>query len=199
MLVTGSSALASAVALVAALLVGCTSHKAEHHPAGTVTKNFHAYSADSELAVHVADVSSGNCWTTSIAAPSATAYRCIADNSILDPCFAAAHPSSPLEVACVRDPWSDATVLRVTGALPSQAPPADRATHPWAIELANGARCVAATGTVPAVQDVNLGYHCRNGANGALGTRSGSRVTARYAPRGSTSLQTVTVSTIWRA
>jgi len=166
---------------------------------GTVAKTFSAYRADGELAVHVGDVSTGNCWTTSIAAPSATAYRCIADNSILDPCFAPAHPSSPLEVACVPDPWADATVLRVTGELPTQAPPAERSARPWAFELANGARCVAATGTVPEIQGVNLGYHCRNGADAALDDGSARRATARYAPHGAATLHTVTVSTIWRA
>jgi hypothetical protein len=195
--VTGSSALASAGALLAALLVGCASHAAKP-PAGTVSKTFHAYRADGDLAVHVADVSTGSCWTTSIAATSASAFRCISDNSIHDPCFAPTRPASPLEVACIPDPWTDATVLRVSGALPTGGPPAGRTPHPWAIELANGARCVVATGTVPAIQGVNLGYQCRNGANAALADTTGRNVTAKYAPAGATTLRTVRVSTIWR-
>jgi hypothetical protein len=199
MLVTGSSALVSALALAAAVLAGCASHHQAAPPAGTVTKTFSAYGADGDLAVHVADVGTGSCWTTSIAAPSANAYRCIAENSILDPCFAPAQPTGPVQVACVPDPWADATVLRVTGALPDHAPPADRSRHPWAFELANGTRCVAATGTVPQINGVDLGYHCRNGANAALRADPGPEATADYAPAGSSALRTVTVSTIWRA
>ena len=199
---TGSSALASAGALLAALLVGCASHAAKQ-PVGTVSKTFHAYRADGELSVQVADVSTGSCWTMSIAATSASAFRCISDNSILDPCFAPARPGRPLEVACIPDPWTGATVLRVSGALPTGGPPAGRTPHPWAIELANGARCVVATGTVPAVQGVNLGYHCRNGANAALADTTGQAgkgqyAKAKYALAGATTLLTVTVSTIWR-
>jgi hypothetical protein len=184
-----------------ALLAGCASH----HPARpgsprphTVTETFAAYRADGELAVHVADVATGRCWTTSIAAPGSGAYRCITGNSILDPCFAPPTPATPVEVACMASPWSDAEVLRVTGALPTGTPGTHPA-RPWAVQLANGVRCVAATGTVPAVHGVNLGYHCLDGANAALGDTSAAVVTAEYADPDTQQLRPVTVQTIWRA
>lgn len=163
-------------------------------------KTFHAYRADGGLAVRVADVATGHCWTTSIAVPAAAgAYRCLSGNQILDPCFVPATPSKPLEVACIADPWSEAVVLRLSGALPKPLPGGDGGARPWALVLDNGARCVAATGTVPEVHGVNLDYHCRNGRDaGALNT-SRTLDTAAYGDSQARTLTRLAVVTIWRA
>jgi hypothetical protein len=164
-----------------------------------VIKTFHAYRADGELAVSVADISVGHCWTTSIAVPDAArAYRCLSANQILDPCFAPATPSKPLEVACIADPWSEAQVLRLTGTLPKPGAGGDGGARPWAFVLGNGARCVAATGMVPEIRGVNLDYHCRNGRDaGALNTNR-ALDTAAYGDRRGQTLDRVSVTTIWR-
>src|SRR3954468_5233591 len=176
-----------------AVLTGCAS-SAAHRTAtagtaapGTATVHFRAYAPSGDLTVPVADVVRGQCWTTSIAAPSASAYRCFQGNKILDPCFAPAHPSSPLQVACLAAPWSRALMLQVNGKLP--APSAGTAvSRPWAFQLADGVRCVASTGTVPAVAGVNLAYHCGDGADAALGAVNGTRLTAQYANPGAGAL-----------
>lgn len=164
----------------------------------TVIKTFHAYRADGGLTVQVADIAVGHCWTTSIAVPdTAGAYRCLSANQILDPCFAPAKPSKPLEVACIADPWSQAQVLRLTGKLPKRGPGGGGA-RPWALVLDNGARCVAATGMVPEIRGVNLDYHCRNGRDaGALNTNR-ALGTAAYADQRGQTLKRVPITTIWR-
>lgn len=189
-----------AASMLALAVAGCTSHKSH---AGTVlphtvTKTFHAYDSTGELTVQVDDVATGKCWTASIAAHANGAYRCIADNQIFDPCFAAPKPTTPLEVACVSAPWGRAEVLRLTAPLPTVGPPAGSA-RPWAIKLANGARCVASTGTVPQVNGVNLGYHCTNGGDAGLRAGAPSALKADYGEAATNRLQVVRVTTIWRA
>ena len=126
------------------------------------------------------------------------AYRCFEGNKILDPCFAPAHPTDPPLLACLDSPWSKALMLHVRGKLPA---PADGSapSRPWAIQLDNGVRCVASTGTVPAVDGVNLTYRCVDGGNAALGDGGASEPTARYVAPHTTTLATVTVTTVWNA
>jgi hypothetical protein len=183
------------------LLAACASNQGK--PGGapsnrTLIKTFHAFQADGDLAVRVADVGYGRCWTMSIAAPGSGAYRCLSGNAILDPCFVSPRHTEPIEVECVADPWSRAEVLQLTSALPKPPAEPDGPNRPWALELGNGTECVAATGMVPAVRGVNLGYHCRDGHDaGALDT-AGSVATAKYADPGAKTLSSVSVTTIWR-
>jgi hypothetical protein len=191
---------ALAVALLTLLTsVGCSSgsRPAARASALTVTKTFRAYAPNGDLAVPVGDVATGSCWTTSIAAPVAGAFRCIAENRIYDPCFAPARATPPIQVACLPAPWARAEVLRISGALPRREPLAG-SPRPWAIVLANGARCVAATGTVPEVAGVVLGFHCSSGGDAALVPGRGARAMARYGAPTATSLRRVIVTTIWR-
>jgi hypothetical protein len=187
------------LALVAALAACASKSKPKATPAapapGTTTVAFSAYTPAGALAVKVQDVVRGQCWTASIAAPAADAYRCFQGNKILDPCFAPKHRSSPVQLACVDAPWDRAVMLQVTGRLPAPAP--HSAARPWAIELANGVRCIASTGTVPAVGGVNLGFHCADGGDAALSGVQGSMLAARYAAAGATTLTTTGVRTIW--
>jgi hypothetical protein len=165
---------------------------------GTASVTFHAFTRSGELSVPVGDVVRGQCWTTSIAAPVAGAYRCFQGDKILDPCFAPAHRTTPVELACMADPWSRALMLQVSGALPEPGA-AGTPTRPWAFQLSNSVRCVASTGTVPEVGGVNLGYHCTDGGDAALIPTGGSLVSAHYAAPGATTLTTMTVTTIWHA
>ena len=165
---------------------------------GTSTVMFHPYTADGRLAVASDGVVHGQCWTTSIAAPGATAYRCFQGNKILDPCFAPASRAVPLQLACLATPWSRALLLQVNGNLPTP----DRtgaAGRPWAIQLSSGVRCVASTGTVPAVAGVNLTYHCADGGNAAISDTGGPSLTARYASAAARTLASLTVTTVWDA
>jgi hypothetical protein len=195
----GSLRLILGVTALAFVLTGCASHPAkagaDPRPA-TKTQSFHAYDAQGQLAVKVADVASGSCWTTSVAAPAPDAYRCFAGNNILDPCFARPASSTPPEVACLATPWSAAEVLTLTEPLPEPDPQLSR--RAWAFQLDNGARCVASTGTVPQVQGIDLGYHCTDGHDAALRDVSASMVTADYGDAKSQAVQSVRVTRIWR-
>src|SRR4051794_17046949 len=108
-------------------LAGCAS-STKHHPAtagaaapGTSTVQFRAYTPDGKLSVPAGPLVRGQCWTTSIAAPSTPASRCFEGNKILDPCFAPAHATPPERLACLATPWSHAVMLRVSGKLPPPA------------------------------------------------------------------------------
>jgi hypothetical protein len=205
-----SFALLAALVSAVLTLAGCAS--SSPHPTaaagatapGTATVAFHPYTSTGRLTVPADQVVRGQCWTTSIAAPGADAYRCFQGNKILDPCFAPAGsraPSAngaPVELACIAAPWSRALILRVNGKLPASAN-ADVPARPWAIQLRDGVRCVASTGTVPAVAGVNLTYHCTDGGNAALAGTSGAMVAAQYAAPGATTLRSTAVTTVWNA
>ena len=95
------------------------------------------------------NTASGSCWTGSVAAPRAGAYRCMAGNAIFDPCFAV---SGAAEVACPSgEPARHrGTLLRLTAALPAASTAAPSARHPWFFTLAGGGTCGAMTGTLVA-------------------------------------------------
>lgn len=199
----------AAVAAVAAVLLvsGCaaSSRASAGHPAAqpshsapvTVVRTFAAYDGAGRLAVPVAAHRRGHCWSASIAVLSAGAYRCFAGNTILDPCFALPDAARQGTVACIADPWSSAIVLRLTAPLPKDVG-ARSAERPWAIVLQTGVRCVASTGTVPAVDKVNLPYHCNDGTSAALTTRAGPLLHASDAAPGAATLHRAAVRVVWR-
>jgi eukaryotic-like serine/threonine-protein kinase len=164
--------------------------------AATLVRTFRPYDSDGHLTVAVGHRTSGHCWEGSLAAPAATTYRCLAGNAILDPCFASAAAAHPAKVACFTDPWSKATLLTLTHRLPSQHQPPAR---PWAAVLADGARCIAATGTAPFVHGVGLGYACSDGTWAALRGVGSSHVHALVGREGGHTLHRTSVTTLWHA
>ena len=110
---------------------------------------------------HVGTRGRGYCWTSSLATDASDAYRCMQGNAIHDPCFAAsAHARS---VACFIDPWHPVTLLRLTRALPRHAA-AVRGALPWAIETADGRRCVFLTGATAPMGGERINYGCIKGS-----------------------------------
>jgi len=163
----------------------------------TSMRTFVAFRPDGTAAVSVSRTRTGRCWTTSITVPERGVYRCFAANQILDPCFTAPRQSSPKAVLCVTDPWSVGEWMTLTARLPS-VPTALKSTRPWALQLANGFRCVAVTGTVPEIAGVPLGYRCEHNIAAGLTAAHGPTMRARYGPADGTSLQTVAVAVAWR-
>jgi hypothetical protein len=159
----------------------------------TVVKVFTPFGPDGAAAAGVASRRSGSCFTTSITVPTASAYRCFAGNEILDPCFA--HAAASRTLTCYAAPWSRATELRLTHALPSAHPL--HITRPWAIELAGGTRCVAVTGTTQQFDGVVLGYQCAGGTAG-LRPATGPAVQAVYRTADA-AVAEVTVTIEWQA
>jgi hypothetical protein len=137
----------------------------------------------------------GTCWTSSITVRTADAYRCFAGNEILDPCFAQSRTAHV--VVCYADPWSPGVRVIVPTVLPAPAPLA--VSHPWALELANGKHCVAATGVVNRIGTLALLYQCRHGGSaGPLVTHDG-RSEVQYVPAGASAAVPVAVRVIWQA
>ncbi|MCW2494729.1 hypothetical protein [Jatrophihabitans sp.] len=164
--------------------------------ATTLTRTFAPYDAAGELIAAIHGHASGSCWTTSISAPAANTYRCLAGNQILDPCFAATPKAST--VACFADPFSAGLLVTLSSALP-KADPGTRA-DPWALQLADGTHCVAVTGTVHRLGSLNLDYAC--GASATAGLLAAAKVGAarqvEYVARTGAVPRNIAVSTAWR-
>jgi hypothetical protein len=167
-------------------------------PTAPAQKTFTAYSADGTLRFAVGARRSGSCFATSIVAARAGAYRCISGNTIEDPCFAnTAHASGrPTTLACFSAPWSQAVVLTVSAALPAGGA-TGLVRQPWALQLVNGARCVATTGTVPTVAGVALNYLCGSDHDAGIVGAQGRPLYVGYGSPSGTTLARVAIATIW--
>lgn len=220
--VGAAAAVAAAAVLAATALAGCASgatdasshaDDATGHPVvpvvsqiqHTVTHTVHTYRADGTLSVPVAHTVRGSCFTATIAAAGSDAYRCVtATNMLLDPCVAKPDVAHPEVVACRTDPWSAATVIRLTSPLPKTAPTSSTAstggvTRPWAIGLGDGSRCVAVTGTVPRSHGVSMTYSCTDGGFASTprpGTHGVMR--AAHLSDGGAFTRAATVTDVWQ-
>ncbi len=122
----------------------------------------------------------GSCFSGSLADQRRrNAFRCMAGNEILDPCFASPRVEHGF-LACFEAPWSTRVVgLHLTKPLPRHGPITSRA--PWGIQLASGKRCTFETGATGAVQGERINYGCVGGGV-LVGTpsRSGRTWTILY-------------------
>jgi outer membrane murein-binding lipoprotein Lpp len=212
----------TAVLVAALVLAGCASHPAgsgsstsASHAAGsttsvsasrsatvppvraatTTTHVFSAFGSTGTPAAGVRAHRSGSCFASSITVPDRAAYRCFAGNEILDPCFV--ESTSPRSaVACYADPWSRAVELTLKAALPTPGPPL-KISQPWAIELADGDRCVVTTGTAPILHGLAMRYQCRSGTAGLLASAA-ALLRAQFRSPGGT-VMTVAVAASWTA
>ena len=157
---------------------------------------FAPYDENGRLTVTAGPPTAGSCFATSIAVPVAGVFRCLAANTIFDPCFAPARESTPALVTCFADPWSDGQTLRVSGALPNYEPVLTTG-DPWALELADGVRCVSVTGAVPALGKVDLNYRCDGATAAGITSGQNGTIIAHYGPVGGP-LSDVVVLTAWR-
>jgi hypothetical protein len=98
---------------------------------------------------------SGDCFTSSYAAPRSDTWRCISNSFIYDPCF-----ESPLhsnKVVCVRSPWARRAVI-----LTARLDPSDRVQvrrHPWAL-VVRRQHCLFAQGATTTFKGKRLNYMC---------------------------------------
>jgi hypothetical protein len=108
----------------------------------------------------------GSCMAGSLAdASRVDAWRCNAGNQMYDPCFENSFGERGL-LACVQMPWTNTvTMLRPISPLPT--PESDKGDPgeflPWALELANGQRCVLLTGATGVVAGMRINYECSDG------------------------------------
>jgi len=114
--------------------------------------------------------SSGECFAASLANQGRSdAWRCMAGNIIVDPCFESS-PPGPGPLVCFASPWSP----RVRFFKPTRPVPHDQANDdsgslttkmPWALELSDGSRCTFLTGATTIAAGMRWNYGCQNGAN----------------------------------
>jgi len=106
------------------------------------------------------EVQEGSCWTESIAAPRAGAWRCSVGNAISDPCFTVA--GNRAQLVCGADPAlkTDGFVLKLTQPLPKSSIPRDRKAEPWIFQLSDGSICEAMTGTLSPVNGEPARWSC---------------------------------------
>lgn len=160
----------------------------------TVKSVFAPWSSDG--ATPVVDVktrSSGECFAESSLVDGA--YRCFIGNEVQDPCFPA--PTSGDKLACAVDPWSDISLLTLTGQLPDSSSSGTNGSA-WAIELQNGDRCTGATGTATSVKGVSMVFRCKSGGLASEAITSTQPWTVQYAAdEGVPSLAPMNVATRW--
>ncbi|OGE36921.1 hypothetical protein A3B45_00555 [Candidatus Daviesbacteria bacterium RIFCSPLOWO2_01_FULL_39_12] len=104
------------------------------------------------------DSKSGSCWTISNASANDKAWRCIAGNSIHDPCF----EIDTNRLVCDIDPEvaGSGFVLNLTEKLPTSEHSSTSRELYWIIKLANGTKCWVNTGTADMVNGEFYYYSC---------------------------------------
>ncbi len=145
---------------------------------------------------------SGNCFVSSLAATRADAFRCMAGNEIMDPCFTVLENSSA--VICVRNPLDPSTFVQMnlTKPLPPAEPvPAEK--HPWFLQLADDTACNFFTGATAPVNGERINYGCSDGLVIVGNPTTGTVQTVqevRLAPMSIRVLKTFTVQvkTVWQ-
>jgi hypothetical protein len=154
----------AAVILAAALTLGAGTALAAQLLRTEHTEQLGLFDASGQLGagVSVAAEREGSCFNNSLAAPGPDAWRCSAGDEILDPCFQPPRGGGPL--ACMTDPWSPVTKLRLTQPLPKPVSPGSAAPLPWAVETADGQRCTMITGTAEVIAAKRTNYSCNDGS-----------------------------------
>jgi hypothetical protein len=113
--------------------------------------------------VQVTQTAQGSCFSASIAADRADAWRCSVGNDLYDPCFSPIITTpAPTSVVCPQTP-SLTNVLQIdlTSPLPlNMANIGNAGADPWLIVLGSGATCEAVTGATTTVDGQRNSYEC---------------------------------------
>lgn len=152
----------------------------------------------------------GHCWTNSIAAPRPDAWRCMAGNEILDPCFETTDRGL---VQCVPDPVTGDKGVRFKLNQPLPKPDIQAGVETqgsgWLIQLTDGTVCRPATGARGQVNGKMVSCYCEGKKQNVvlldeLDTRSPTWMAEKAilvdGPDGPKLLKTqkVAVKTVWK-
>ena len=101
---------------------------------------------------------SGDCFATSIASNRPTAYRCMVQNAIYDPCFLTSRPQA---LVCDANPAQDRRgfPLHAQKPLPAEQHPTGPVL-PFLVRLRDGTVCAPETGTRALVGKTIVAYDC---------------------------------------
>jgi hypothetical protein len=128
----------------------------------TSVRIYSPVNASGGLAATVTQRGNGSCFTNSIAIVRPDAWRCSVGNDLYDPCFEV----NQTQVLCPIDgPWTNNGLLISVHSLPNASSVKSQGTSglPWAIELADGAKCLPLTGATNVIASQRLGYDCTRG------------------------------------
>ncbi|MEU6295590.1 serine/threonine-protein kinase [Streptomyces erythrochromogenes] len=141
----------------------------------------------------------GSCWSSSTRTQRTDAWRCTADSTVLDPCFAPdVGPEHPVLLCMGADP-SRMQRLTLTETLPGNNfhLPGGPVPTPLIIELANGRTCTFAGGATDSLAGRRLNYFCEGGGS-VYGDPDRDRAlwTADYRAEGAATLERVAVRAV---
>jgi hypothetical protein len=85
----------------------------------------------------------------------------------------------------------------LTAPLPKATPLSHH--RPWALQLANGVRCLSVTGTVEIDRGVPLTYQCSDGRAAAIASEHAALILASYGQPPQGALRRIAVTTLWTA
>jgi hypothetical protein len=129
----------------------------------TATKIYSPANASGALAISNPKTAKGSCFTTSNVTTRSDAYRCMAANTIYDPCFF----FNQTQVLCPIDgPWANSGLLLNAGSLPSgPSNQQDQGTggQPWAVQLPSNVNCLEISGATNLIAGQRLAYTCTGG------------------------------------
>jgi hypothetical protein len=182
-------------------IVTTTPHVTPDRAVTTVQHVFAAFGPGGAPAAGVTAHRPGTCFTSSITVSTRSAYRCLAGNQLLDPCFVVPghHRHGQRAVDCYADPWTGPVRLRLTKSLPKPGAPL-KIADPWAIRLVDDTECVIATGTSPLLHGVAMRYQCGD-ATAGLSRDTGAHLVALVHETSGTSgsVRHVAVAATWTA
>lgn len=126
----------------------------------TSVRIFSPVNASGGLAVSVTGRANGSCFTGSIVIVRPDAWRCSVGNNLYDPCFEV----NQAQVLCPSSgPWTNTgKLVNVPSGLSDASGGKNQGTsgQPWAIELADGSRCLPISGASNVVAGQRLSFDC---------------------------------------
>jgi hypothetical protein len=121
----------------------------------------------------------GDCGSSNADLGRATAYRCVAGNEVVDPCFA--DPSGAVGYLLCIDNMSATKAIHVDPTSRQDDPrPSMDHSLPWIVGLVDGQQCVRSSGGQINGQDLN--YDCPDGHVYGAPNRASSRWSVAYEP-----------------
>jgi hypothetical protein len=166
--------LALGLIVIASLAVHACASSGRTPSRGTIVRVFAPFGPGRALqpGAMVSERLDGRCFAESIATEARPdAWRCMAGNRILDPCFEGTMQGRTA-LACARSPWEATVVVLVpTEPLPTARRPERPLIEgrPWALELTDGSRCTLLTGATSGVAGMRVNYGCQGGQASAVG------------------------------
>lgn len=141
----------------------------------------------------------GNCWTNSLAAARADAWRCMVGNIIYDPCFEMLGARQSRDVVCDSNPATGRKGIQVNVTQPFPKADQQRSmeTQAWLLLLSNGAYCSFLTGATGEVNHMRINYGCSD-ASTVIGMPTKGKVwMVQSQPQGGGSLMSLPVKMAW--